>query len=79
MITEYINGGELFDYIVENGKLSESESRRFFQQMISGIDYCHKKMVVHRDLKPENLLLDSHLNIKQMNYKMDLNFILVLK
>ena len=64
MITEYINGGELFDYIVENGRLSESESRRFFQQMISGIDYCHKKMVVHRDLKPENLLLDSHLNIK---------------
>ena len=64
MITEYISGGELFDYIIENGRLTESESRRFFQQMISGIDYCHKKKVVHRDLKPENLLLDSHLNIK---------------
>ena len=64
MVTEYINGGELFDYIIENGRLSEGESRRFFQQMISGIEYCHSKMVVHRDLKPENLLLDSHLNIK---------------
>lgn len=64
MVTEYINGGELFDYIIENGRLTESESRRFFQQMISGIEYCHRKMVVHRDLKPENLLLDSHLNIK---------------
>lgn len=64
MVTEYINGGELFDYIIENRKLSESESRRFFQQMISGVEYCHKKKVVHRDLKPENLLLDSHLNIK---------------
>lgn len=64
VVTEYITGGELFDYIVERGRLSEDESRRFFQQMISGVEYCHKHMVVHRDLKPENLLLDAHLNIK---------------
>ena len=64
MVTEYIDGGELFEYVVENGRLSEGESRKFFQQMVSGVDYCHKKMVVHRDLKLENLLLDSHLNIK---------------
>jgi 5'-AMP-activated protein kinase catalytic alpha subunit len=64
VVTEYITGGELFDYIVEHGRLSEDESRRFFQQMISGVEYCHKHMVVHRDLKPENLLLDAHLNIK---------------
>mmetsp|Transcript_69223 Transcript_69223/g.144287 ORF Transcript_69223/g.144287 Transcript_69223/m.144287 type:complete len:477 (-) Transcript_69223:3180-4610(-) len=64
VVTEYITGGELFDYIVERGRLSEDESRRFFQQMISGVEYCHKHNVVHRDLKPENLLLDAHLNIK---------------
>ena len=68
MVTEYINGGELFEYIIQNGRLSEAESRKFFQQMISGIDYCHKKKVVHRDLKPENLLLDSQLNIKIANF-----------
>ncbi|EGG21468.1 putative protein serine/threonine kinase [Cavenderia fasciculata] len=58
MIIEYVTGGELFEYIVKNGKLSEDESRRLFQQMISGVEYCHHHMVVHRDLKPENLLLD---------------------
>ncbi|KAK5583102.1 hypothetical protein RB653_004692 [Dictyostelium firmibasis] len=58
MVMEYVTGGELFEYIVKNGKLSEDESRRLFQQMISGVDYCHHHMVVHRDLKPENLLLD---------------------
>ncbi|KYQ93026.1 putative protein serine/threonine kinase [Tieghemostelium lacteum] len=58
MVMEYVTGGELFDYIVKNGKLSEVESRKLFQQMISGVDYCHHHMVVHRDLKPENLLLD---------------------
>ncbi|XP_076307208.1 5'-AMP-activated protein kinase catalytic subunit alpha-2-like isoform X1 [Tachypleus tridentatus] len=64
MIMEFVSGGELFDYIVKHGKLKESEARRFFQQVISGVDYCHRHMVVHRDLKPENLLLDSNLNVK---------------
>ncbi|XP_061191398.1 5'-AMP-activated protein kinase catalytic subunit alpha-2-like isoform X10 [Saccostrea echinata] len=64
MVMEYVSGGELFDYIVKHGKLKEPEARRFFQQIISGVDYCHRHMVVHRDLKPENLLLDSNLNVK---------------
>ncbi|KAJ3433132.1 non-specific serine/threonine protein kinase [Anaeramoeba flamelloides] len=64
LIMEYINGGELFDYIVEREALSEPEARRFFQQMISGLSYIHSKGVVHRDIKPENLLLDSNCNCK---------------
>ncbi|KFB52736.1 AGAP002686-PA-like protein [Anopheles sinensis] len=64
MIMEYVSGGELFDYIVTNGKLQESEARRFFQQIISGVDYCHRHMIVHRDLKPENLLLDHNRHVK---------------
>lgn len=64
MIMEYVSGGELFDYIVKNGKLQEHEARRFFQQIISGVDYCHRHMIVHRDLKPENLLLDHNMHVK---------------
>lgn len=64
VVTEYSQGGELFDYIVERGRLSEAEARRFFQQIISGVEYCHKHMIAHRDLKPENLLLDEHSNVK---------------
>jgi len=64
MVMEHVGGGELFDYIVKNGKLKERDARRFFQQIISGVDYCHRHMIVHRDLKPENLLLDKDLNVK---------------
>jgi len=63
MVLEYA-GGELFDYIVNNGKMREDEARRFFQQIICAVEYCHRHKIVHRDLKPENLLLDSDLNVK---------------
>ncbi|GAA0143219.1 non-receptor serine/threonine protein kinase [Lithospermum erythrorhizon] len=64
VVMEYVKSGELFDYIVEKGRLQEDEARKFFQQIISGVEYCHRNMVVHRDLKPENLLLDSRSNVK---------------
>src|SRR5271156_3653986 len=63
MVLEYA-GGELFDYIVQNGKMREDEARRFFQQIICAVEYCHRHKIVHRDLKPENLLLDQNMNVK---------------
>lgn len=63
MVMEYVSGGELFDHIVTNGKQTEDEARRMFQQIIAGVEYCHENKVVHRDLKPENVLLKGH-NVK---------------
>ncbi|KAL8286785.1 hypothetical protein RQP46_004313 [Phenoliferia psychrophenolica] len=63
MVIEYLSG-ELFDYIVRRGKMPENDARRFFQQIMGALDYCHSHNIVHRDLKPENLLLDEHLNVK---------------
>ncbi|KAH6631159.1 kinase-like domain-containing protein [Chaetomium sp. MPI-SDFR-AT-0129] len=63
MVLEFA-GGELFDYIVAHGKMQEDEARRFFQQMLCAVEYCHRHKIVHRDLKPENLLLDDNLNVK---------------
>jgi len=44
--------------------MPEHQARRFFQQLISGIEYSHRLKIVHRDLKPENVLLDDDLNVK---------------
>jgi len=49
---------------VSGFQLTENRARRFFQQIMSGVEYCHRHNVVHRDLKPENLLLDQRLNVK---------------
>lgn len=63
MVIEFA-GKELFDYIVQRGRMPEDEARRFFQQIIAAVEYCHRHKIVHRDLKPENLLLDDQLNVK---------------
>jgi len=68
LIMEYANGKELFDYIVLKKRLHEGEACKFFQQILSGIEYLHKLRIVHRDLKPENLLLDNKKDIKIVDF-----------
>mmetsp|Transcript_10229 Transcript_10229/g.18906 ORF Transcript_10229/g.18906 Transcript_10229/m.18906 type:complete len:366 (-) Transcript_10229:182-1279(-) len=57
MVLEYARDGDLFSYINRHRRLGENETRWFFQQLIFGLDYCHKRGVINRDLKPENLLM----------------------
>ncbi|XVE80775.1 hypothetical protein DITRI_Ditri15bG0007400 [Diplodiscus trichospermus] len=66
-VMEYAKGGELFGKVVK-GKLKEDAARRYFQQLISAVDFCHSRGVCHRDLKPENLLLDEHGNLKVSDF-----------
>ncbi|CAN6450214.1 unnamed protein product [Victoria cruziana] len=58
LIMEYVAGGRLSDKIAYMKRLTEGEARKYFQQLIDAVDYCHLRGVCHRDLKPENLLLD---------------------
>lgn len=58
IVMEYADGGELFARICNAGRFREDEARFFFQQLISGVSYCHAMQVCHRDLKLENTLLD---------------------
>ncbi|GAB1523351.1 serine/threonine-protein kinase gin4 [Rhizoctonia solani] len=67
---EYVQGGELFDYIVSRGRLPEPEALFYFKQILYGLDYCHRFNISHRDLKPENILLDKNMNIKIADFGM---------
>ncbi|THF99756.1 hypothetical protein TEA_005393 [Camellia sinensis var. sinensis] len=50
------------------GRLKEDEARKYFQQLINAVDYCHSRGVCHRDLKPENLLLDANGALKVSDF-----------
>ncbi|CAL9202375.1 unnamed protein product [Musa hybrid cultivar] len=62
-VLEYVKGGELFNKVAQ-GRLKEDVARKYFQQLINAVDFCHSRGVYHRDLKPENLLLDDNGNLK---------------
>ncbi|KAJ7218873.1 kinase-like domain-containing protein [Mycena haematopus] len=68
MVFEYVNGGQLLDFIIAHGRLRESVARKFARQIASALDYCHRNNVVHRDLKIENILISQTGNIKIIDF-----------
>ena len=57
IVTELLEGGELFDVIVEREHLHETEASKIVRRVAWALEYLHERDFIHRDLKPENLLL----------------------
>ncbi|XP_077612300.1 maternal embryonic leucine zipper kinase isoform X4 [Crocuta crocuta] len=68
LVLEYCPGGELFDYIISQDRLSEEETRVVFRQIVSAVAYVHSQGYAHRDLKPENLLFDEYHKLKLIDF-----------
>lgn len=66
-VMEYVRGGELFNKVAK-GRLKEEVARKYFQQLICAVEFCHARGVFHRDIKPENLLLDENGNLKVSDF-----------
>ncbi|RUS18633.1 kinase-like domain-containing protein [Endogone sp. FLAS-F59071] len=64
IIMEFYEGGELFEKVEAQGRLEESEARRWFREIMEGVAFLHRLDVVHRDIKPENILLDRNGHIR---------------
>lgn len=57
LVMEYLDGGELFEYLEQNGNYAEKDAAKLAYHIAQGLKYLHDRNIVHRDLKPENLLL----------------------
>ena len=64
IVLEYCAGGELFSFLVQNGKATEPLARQYFREILQGVQYLHSQSIIHRDLKPENILLDNEGHVK---------------
>ena len=58
IVSEFCQGGELFDAISKKGNFNENEASKIMKQVLSAITYSYQNNIVHRDLKPENILLE---------------------
>ncbi|XP_062199332.1 CBL-interacting protein kinase 16-like [Phragmites australis] len=67
VVMDYACGGELFAKVAR-GRLTEDHARRYFQQLVAAVGFCHSRGVAHRDLKPENLLLDEEGRLKVTDF-----------
>merc|ERR1711871_712045 len=56
-VLELCSGGDLFDRVIEDGCIEIKSCKRYFAQMLQGLEHLHLHGIFHRDLKPENILL----------------------
>ena len=66
---EHLPAGELFDYIVAQGRIrDENLARKLFRQIVAAVAHAHGEGFAHRDLKPENMLFDEKKKIKLIDF-----------
>mmetsp|Transcript_131046 Transcript_131046/g.326935 ORF Transcript_131046/g.326935 Transcript_131046/m.326935 type:complete len:658 (-) Transcript_131046:287-2260(-) len=55
VVMEYCEGGEVFERIMDKGRLPEHEVAIIIKQVAGALTYAHSRGIAHRDLKPENV------------------------
>eukprot|EP00804_Cyclotella_cryptica_P005112 CCRYP_011544-RA/>CCRYP_011544-RA protein AED:0.07 eAED:0.07 QI:492/0.66/0.75/1/1/1/4/67/746 len=60
LILDLIEGGEMFDHLVNHGAYSEADAARLVREVASALDFLHGIGIVHNDVKPENLMLSTN-------------------
>ncbi|KXT13126.1 hypothetical protein AC579_5625 [Pseudocercospora musae] len=68
LVLEYCPGDELYNYLLNHGRMEPAKVQKIFTQLLGAVSYVHAKGCVHRDLKLENILFDKHENVKLVDF-----------
>ena len=61
-------GKDLFDYILENGRISEKKAKILFKYIFQAVQYLHENKIIHRDIKLENIIITEKQNLKLIDF-----------
>eukprot|EP01127_Copromyxa_protea_P009468 TRINITY_DN2242_c0_g1_i1.p1 TRINITY_DN2242_c0_g1~~TRINITY_DN2242_c0_g1_i1.p1 ORF type:complete len:350 (-),score=30.98 TRINITY_DN2242_c0_g1_i1:156-1205(-) len=65
---EYVAGGSIASLIDRFGPIKENLTRLYTRQILSGLDYIHRRQIVHCDIKGANILIDNKGVIKLTDF-----------
>ena len=68
LVLEYVNAGELFDYLYYTGRFNEIVARTYFNQLCHAVITCHEYGIINCDIKPQNLLLNYRFQLKLTDF-----------
>ncbi|KAG1464685.1 hypothetical protein G6F56_005030 [Rhizopus delemar] len=68
LVMEYVTGSNLDEHLKREGPMDEEEARGLFRQLVTAVDFCHRKWVVHRDLKTPNILVTPQGTLKLADF-----------
>lgn len=57
LVSEFLKGGELFDYLAKVKRITEHEAYKVMKILLTTVNYMHSHNIIHRDIKPENIML----------------------
>lgn len=57
LVQEYLEGGDLSFLLRQKKKLHEEVAKMIMTDLVNGLEYLHRKLIIHRDIKPQNLIL----------------------
>ena len=63
LVLEYVQGGDLIQYLMQDGGFDEKVARFLFIQLLNGLQHIHSKNISHLDLKLDNIFVDGDLDL----------------
>ena len=68
IVMEYLDGSDLKDRLKRGQVFSETELKKWWNQLSSALNYTHKRGIIHRDIKPANIFIDNEGNAKLLDF-----------
>ena len=68
LFIRYAEKGDLMDFIVQFGAVTEIQTRFWARQISLAIQYLHTLGIAHRDIKCENIVITDNNNVKMTDF-----------